>query len=72
MIATAVDLTNGGIGGEALAGGIRLMPAIAATARRIVTRLTRMPTTPAATTELDGPERFMAQLYTISEGATIV
>ena len=71
-IATAVDLTNGGIGGAAPAGGIRLMPAIAATAMRIVTRLASIPTTPAAMTELDGPEGFMAQLYIISAGATIV
>src|SRR6266851_5154079 len=72
IITTAVDLTNGGIGGEALSGGIRLMPAIAATAMRIAIRLASMPTTRAATTELDGPEGFMAQLYIISARSTIV
>ncbi len=71
IVATTVDLTNGGICGEAPACGIRLMPAIPATEMRIVTRLTSIPTTPAATTELDGPEGFMVQLYIISAGATI-
>src|SRR5258707_1020868 len=71
IIATAVDLTDCGRGGEDPAGGIRLMPAIAATAMRIVTRLASMATTPAAMTEPDGPEGFMVQLYIISAGATI-
>src|SRR6266481_1466267 len=71
IIATAVDLTDWGMGGEELAGGIRLKPAIAATAMRIVTRLASMATTPAAMSEPDGPEGFMVQLYIISAGATI-
>src|SRR5258708_28932572 len=71
IIATAVDLTDCGRGGEELAGGIRLMPAIAATAMRIVTRLARMPTSPAAITEPDGPERVIVPRYIITPSDTI-
>src|ERR1700741_4327141 len=72
IIATPADLTDCGMGGEELTGGVRLLPAIAATAMRIVTRLGSMAPTPAAMTEPDGPEGFMVQLYIISAGATIV
>jgi hypothetical protein len=50
---------------------MRLIPAIPATTTRIVIRLASMPTTPAATTELDGPAGFMVQLYIISPDATV-
>src|SRR5258708_36500113 len=71
IVAPTVDLTNGGICGEAPACGIRLMPAIPATELRIVTGLTSLPPTPAAPTELDGPDGFMAQLYFISTGSAV-
>jgi len=70
IIATAMDFTLGGISGEPLACGSMLIPAIPATAMRIAKRLARMPTTPAAMMELDGPEEFMVQLYNISAGAS--
>ncbi len=72
IIATTMDFANAGIAGAAFPGGIMLRPTIAATAMRIASRLASIPITPAATTELERPEGFMAQLYIISTGATIV
>src|SRR5260370_36548152 len=59
IVATTVDLTNGGICGETPAGGIRRMPAIAGAAMRIVARLASMATNPAAVAETGHPDDFM-------------
>ena len=63
-IAMSMDLAKGGIAVE-LVDGIIANPAMAPSVPRIINRLNRIPTMAAATTELDGPEGFMAQLYTI-------
>jgi hypothetical protein len=65
-----MDLANGGIAVVPVSG-IMVKPAIAPTVPRMANRLMRMPRMAAATTELDGPEGSMGQLYIISTALKI-
>jgi len=69
-IAISMDRAGGGMA-IALDGGTIVNPTIAPSVSSIVKRLISIPAIAAATTELDGLEGLIGQLYTISAGGRI-